>query len=140
MKTGWGLLILAALAPTAGHAKALPRYGTFVYSNLCWEKESGDAAGARFRLARRPEGVRLDYEYGNGGLNSARIKSLRIEGDKLEAEAGTGDGSLRLSATLGPRRAELSTRFEFEQGQPPEHQVLKRIKSFKQTIRECRGS
>jgi hypothetical protein len=134
------LLTLAALVPTIGHAKAaLPRYGTFVYSDLCWEKESGDAAGSRFRLSRTRKGARLDYEYGNGGLNSARIKSLRIEGNKLEAEAETGDGSLRFSATLDPKKAELSTHFEFEQGQAPEHQVLKRIKNFNQKIRVCRA-
>ena len=48
------------------------------------------------------------------------------------------DADLSLTATLGAKRAELSTHFEFEQGQPPKRQVLKRIKSFRQKIRECR--
>lgn len=74
-----GLILLLALAPAAASASPLPRYGTFVYSSLCWEKESGDASGVRFALTRGRAGDTLVYEYGNGPLEGARIKSLSPE-------------------------------------------------------------
>jgi len=137
VRTRWGLLlVLAALAPAAGHAKPLPRYGTFVYSNLCWEKESGDAGGVRFALTRSRKGVSLVYEYGNGPLAGVRIETLKVTGDTIEAKGSSNDGDVSFSATLGPRRARYLGPFA---GKPGEARLLQRIKSFKQKIRECRG-
>jgi hypothetical protein len=131
---------LLALAPAAALAKAkakpLPTYGTFVYSNLCWEKESGDAAGVRFALTRSRKGASLIYEYGNGPLEGARITRLKIVGDRIDAEASTNDGDLVISAILGPRRATLLGPYDSKH--PGEPRTLKRIKSFKQKIPTCR--
>jgi len=136
VRTGWGLLLaLAALTPAVGQAKALPRYGTFVYSNLCWAKEGGDAGGVRFALTRSRKGASLAYEYGVGPLAGARITRLRIDGDRIEAEGSTNDGDLTMSATLGPKRARYLGPFAGKSGEP---RTLRRIKSFRQTIPRCR--
>jgi hypothetical protein len=129
------LALVPAAAPTVSHAKALPRYGTFVYSNLCWTKESGDAGGVRFALTRSPKGASLIYEYGAGPLEGARITRLKIEGDRIEAEGSTNDGDLQMSAILGPKRATYNGPFA---GGPGEPRTLKRIKSFKAKIPTCR--
>jgi hypothetical protein len=57
---------------TSAHAGPLPRYGLFVYSSLCWEKESGDADGARLILVRVPgsDSARISYT-GEGGMDEA---------------------------------------------------------------------
>jgi hypothetical protein len=132
------LAALLALAPAAASAKALPRYGTFVYSDLCWEKETGDAGGVRFILTRTRKGARLDYEYGAGPLQGAHIKSLKIDGDRIEADASTPDGDLHITATLGPRKAELSERLDYAKSTTRASSTVKRIKSFKAKIPACR--
>ena len=132
------LAALLALAPAIASAKALPRYGTFVYSSLCWEKESGDAGGVRFALTRSRKGASLLYEYGNGPLEGARIKSLKLDGDRLEAEATTSNGELGVAAMLGPRSAKVSVLFDYQKTGPPDVRILKRIKRFKQKIPACR--
>ena len=141
MKAGLAILLIALL-PAAADARAkskgLPLYGHFAYSSLCWGKESGDAAGARFMLSRTNKGARLDYEYGNGPLEGARIKSLKIMGDSFEAVAETSDGELTLSATLAPRKAVLKRQFDFQKDHPPGAETMKRIKSFRQKIPACR--
>jgi hypothetical protein len=129
------LAALLALAPVAVSAKSLPRHGTFVYSNLCWEKESGDAGGVRFALTRSRKGVSLIYEYGNGPLEGARITRLNVVGDQVEAAGSTNDGDLVMSAVLEPKRATYHGPFA---GKPGEERTLKRIKSFKAKIPACR--
>ena len=131
-----GAALLITLLPALSLAKPLPRYGTFAYSNLCWGKESGDASGARLALSRTRKGVSLVYEYGAGPLEGARIKTLRVDGDKVEAEASTADGDLVISAILGPRQAKLLGPFDGQH--PSEPRTLKRIKRFKQKIPVCR--
>jgi hypothetical protein len=141
VKAGWGL-VLVALLPPAAWAKtrhnALPRHGTFVYSSLCWERGSGDASGVRLELNRGRKGESLIYEYGNGPLQSARIRSLKVTGDRIEAEASTSDGELGLAAVLGPRTAQVSILFDYQKNGPPDVRTLKRIKSFRQKIPACR--
>ena len=141
MKTGWAVLLIVLL-PTVAAAKArskpLPRYGTLVYSSLCWKRESGDASGVRFALTRGPKGESLAYEYGNGPLQSARIKSLKVDGDRIEAEASTSDGELGLAAMLGPRTAKVSILFDYQKAQAPDVRTLRRIKRFQQKIPVCR--
>ena len=132
------LAALLALAPAAASAKALPRYGTFVYSSLCWSKDSGDASGIRFALSRGRKGASLAYEYGNGPLEGARIKSLKIAGDRIEAEAATSDGELGVAAMLAPRSATVSILFDNQKDKPPDLHILRRIKRFKQKIPTCR--
>ena len=136
MKTGGRLLLLATLVPTVGLAKPLPRYGHFVYSSLCWGKESGDAGGVRFMLTRSRKGVSLVYEYGAGPLEGARITSLKVVSDRIDAEASTNDGDLTISAILEPKRAKLLS--PFDGNHPSERRTLKRIESFKQKIPQCR--
>jgi hypothetical protein len=134
-----GLAALLVLVPTFGYAKGLPRYGTLIYSNLCWQKDTTDVVGARLMLSRARRSARLDFEYGDGPLQSARIKSLKIIGDRIEAEASTADGELGLAAALGPRTAKISMLFDYQKDGRPDVGVLKRIKNFKQKIPVCRG-
>ena len=138
MRTGCGLVLLLALAPAVAAAKPLPRYGTFAYSSLCWGKESGDASGVRFALTRGRKGDALVYEYGNGPLQGARIKSLKVSGDRIEAEASTNDGELGLAAALESRRAQVSILFDGQKDGKPDVRMLKRIRRFRQTIPSCR--
>jgi hypothetical protein len=131
----WLALIASASAASSVEASALPRYGTFTYSSLCWDKEGGDAGGVRFALTRSRTGVSLVYEYGNGPLEGARITRLTVLGDRIEAEASTSDGDITLSAELGPKRARYAGPFA---GKPGEARLIKRIKRFKQKIPACR--
>jgi hypothetical protein len=133
-----GAILLLALMPVVASARPLPRYGTFVYSSLCWEKESGDASGVRFALTRGRKGDSLLYEYGNGPLEGARIRRLKVSGDRFEAEASTSDGDLGLAAALEARRAQVSILFDYQKDGRPDVRMLKRIKRFKQKIPACR--
>ena len=73
------LALLLLNTPTA--AKPLPRYGLFVFSSLCWERESGDADGARLILVRLPGSDFARFSYtGEGPLNEAPIEDLHIDG------------------------------------------------------------
>jgi hypothetical protein len=130
--------LLAALLPVSALARPLPRYGAFVYSNLCWGEESGDASGLRFALSRTRRGATLTVEYGNGPLAGARVTSLHVDGDRFDASASTADGDLSLSGVLGPRTARLRSVFDFEKAQPPKSRTLKRIRRFGQKIPVCR--
>ena len=73
------LALLLVISPTA--AKPLPRYGLFVFSSLCWERESGDADGARLILVRLPGSDSGRFSYtGEGPLDEAAIEDLHIDG------------------------------------------------------------
>lgn len=72
------LAVLLIVSPT--EARPLPRYGLFVFSSLCWERESGDADGARLILVRLPGSDSGRFSYtGEGPLNEAPIDDLRID-------------------------------------------------------------
>jgi hypothetical protein len=77
-----GFLVLGIFQPA--QAKPLPRYGVFVYSNLCWEKESGDAAGNRIMLIRDGDGDRLFFEWSDGPLESP-VQAIKLS---LDGNAG----------------------------------------------------
>jgi len=66
----------------SAQATPLPRYGLFVYSNLCWEKESGDADGERLILVRVPGSASARISYtGEGPLDEASAEDVRIAKD-----------------------------------------------------------
>ncbi len=63
--------ILAAtvlVASSAAIAKAPPRYGALVYSNLCVEPQSGDIGGTGITLLRLSDGDRVIYESTDGAV------------------------------------------------------------------------
>ena len=64
------LLAAGLLGALAAHAapRAQPRYGVFVYSNLCVQADSGDLGGERISLHRFAEGDALVYESTAGAL------------------------------------------------------------------------
>jgi len=64
------LLVFLSMAGTLGFAAQIPRYGAFVYSNLCWSKESGDARGIRVTVLRYPDvsGDHVLFEWSEGPL------------------------------------------------------------------------
>jgi hypothetical protein len=61
------------MASSAAGAMAKPpeRYGVMVYSSVCWEKESGDAAGYRITVRRLADGDDVIFEWSEGPLESA---------------------------------------------------------------------
>src|ERR1019366_9342908 len=59
----------------AAYAAKMTRYGEFVYSSLCMEKESGDAAGYRIKLLRSEKGDNLYFEWSEGPLFGPRLAS-----------------------------------------------------------------
>jgi hypothetical protein len=67
----FGIAVGGILVSTLGHsarASKLVRDGVFLYSNLCVERESGDASGYRVKLMRATEGDRLYLDWSEGGL------------------------------------------------------------------------
>jgi hypothetical protein len=79
-----GLMLLAAVLSSAASGRDMPRYGVFVYSDLCIEPESGDIAGDRVGLLRYPEGNQLIFEYTEGPL----MAPLFV--DKMTIDSATG--------------------------------------------------
>ena len=79
MKLQLGTLVaLAVIAPLP--ASSFPTTGEFVYSDLCWGKESGDAYGHRVRLVRSPKGDELFLEWSNGPLlGPDKAENLKID-------------------------------------------------------------
>ena len=65
-------------------------YGAFVYSNLCWSKESGDAYGLRVSIIRYPDasGDHLLFEWSEGPLYERTGYKVRIdsEGSRISFE------------------------------------------------------
>jgi hypothetical protein len=85
MKMGVRNLVLGlSIACLCGSAQAtpLPRYGLFVFSNLCSEPESGDVNGGRLILVRVPgsDSARISYT-GEGGLDEAPAEDVQIGKD-----------------------------------------------------------
>ena len=66
-KLGLGLVTAVSFGACAA-AAPLPRFGVFVFSNTCWEEESGDAAGNRALLVRDGDGDRLSGEWSDGPM------------------------------------------------------------------------
>ena len=62
------LIVLTASTFNSALAAKLPRYGVFVYSDLCFGKESGDASGYRIKLTRSTKGESLYLEWSEGPL------------------------------------------------------------------------
>lgn len=62
------VVLLTAVLSSAAAGRGLPRYGVFVYSNLCIEPQSGDEAGNRVSLLRYPHSDELVFEYTEGAL------------------------------------------------------------------------
>ncbi len=66
----YGAIALALLSSAGSPALAtqLPPEGVFVYSSLCIERESGDAAGYRIVLFHSPGHDELSFEWSEGPL------------------------------------------------------------------------
>jgi hypothetical protein len=60
------------------HAAELERYGTFVYSSLCLESESGDIGGFRTKLMRSAREDSLFFEWSEGPLYGPMLASKLI--------------------------------------------------------------
>jgi hypothetical protein len=123
------LAALLALAPAAATAKALPRYGVFVYRNFCFEAGSGDVGGIGLTVIRSYEGDAALYVYSEGAIEwplladplkiddaghlKAQFADRAIEAD-LSAEAAvvtvTHDASVRPKTRL-PRVTDLGAKF-----------------------------
>jgi hypothetical protein len=90
------LIAILALVLTAGPtlAKPVERTGLLVYSTLCWEKQSGDAAGNRIELIRLGDGDELIYQWSEGGLYAERAHQIKID-------AKTGALAFQVTADVG---------------------------------------
>lgn len=78
-RTALALALLVGWAVPAA-ATPLPHYGLFVFSTLCWEAESGDAAGQRLILLRLPgsQSARISYTL-DGPLDEVPVDDLKID-------------------------------------------------------------
>jgi hypothetical protein len=97
---GWAAALLCTGAPALG--TPLPREGVFVYSSLCREKESGDAAGFRIVLFHSSDRDQLSLEWSEGPLYGPTLAG-NVKLDPLtskltftipQASAPTGDPPL----------------------------------------------
>ena len=68
-----GAFLCGAIYPA--YAAKLPRNGVFVFSSLCNEHESGDAAGYRIKLTRSAKGDSLYFEWSEGLLYGPALAS-----------------------------------------------------------------
>ena len=93
--------IWAASNAAAAPAKPLPRYGVFVYSNLCTEKESGDAAGSRLTLLRYGDGDHVLFEWSEG----PRVEAA---GYKVKFDASTGELTFEVDIPGAPPEPQYS--------------------------------
>lgn len=134
----WIAIIASAACPMTALASPLPRYGAFIFSSLCLERESGDISGFRLVLDRKPSGDKLAFEYGNGPLESADIVKLQIDGDKLHAEASTVDGKLSLEATLSEHSAVVVPQFGYQEGLQIRPTYLERVRGISNRLPTCR--
>ncbi len=66
----WAVAIFASLVTLAAHAGTghLPRYGVFVYSDLCVNEASGEGGGQRITLLRTLQSDHVVYEFTAGSL------------------------------------------------------------------------
>ena len=119
-------------------ASPLPRYGTFVFSNLCSERESGDVTGYRLVLHRMHSGDKLAFEYGNGPLERADVGDLRMDGEKLQAQATTADGKLNLEANLSEREAVVLAQFDYQERAQIKPATLARARGLSNRFPTCR--
>ena len=68
------LIAITLIGGSCGESTALwarepvPRFGVFIYSDLCLERESGDHSGYRITLIREGGGDRLEFEWSEGPL------------------------------------------------------------------------
>lgn len=64
----------------AAQATSLPRYGTFVYSSLCLDRDNtGDLNGDRLIIIRLPLHDLGYLEWSDGSLSSVPLQDLKID-------------------------------------------------------------
>ena len=131
-------LATMSLAASPALAKPLPRYGVFVFSDLCEDYlYSGDVGGSRLTLTRTKTGDTLGYEYGNGPLQTAAIRTFGVQGDKLTATANASDGELKLSAALADDAIVLTEQFAFEESDNLQPKRLLRLRRIPAKMPAC---
>jgi hypothetical protein len=78
------VVLLAAVLSSAASGQGLPRYGVFVYADLCIAPQSGDVAGNRVSLLRYSDADKLIFEYTEGALMAP------LFADKMTLDSTTG--------------------------------------------------
>jgi hypothetical protein len=135
MKRWWVTLALAS-GLVAPPAMSLPHTGEFAYSNLCWEKESGDAAGYRVRLVRSANGDQLYLEWSDGPLEGPTLA------ENLKVDAKTS--SISFTIPRNPLYDPPPDNFDTYKGRVSARsmvlngQRLPRVKSAMAKLRECK--
>jgi hypothetical protein len=127
-----------ALLPCLASAKPLPRYGTFVFSSLCIERESGDIGGSRIVLVRTPGFDELNFDYGSGGLTGSTVDGLTIAGDHLTAQLTAEGERANLQATLSAEEAQVSFNFADGGALGSSPDRLRRVTDFSRKLATCR--
>jgi len=105
----FGAAIAAFICGTICPATAakLPRYGVFVYSSECWEKESGDAAGNRVLLLREGTGDTLYWYWSDGPMEGPnRVNPLSIDNKTAAIQFSVDIGSDIVQDRAGKRSVE----------------------------------
>lgn len=74
-----GVVMALCFCDGSAAATRLPRYGMFVYSNLCVSPMSGDVGGDRILLRRFADGDTLFYEYTDGSTHAVVARALALD-------------------------------------------------------------
>ena len=144
---GRKLSILALLMFTAGPASAaqvMPRYGAFIYSNLCWSEQSGDAYGYRVTLILQGDDDRLELEWSEGPLYAAlgyRVKvDPKMQQLTFSVNLNTGGGpeeNQDYTADLSDNELVLHSSRGVEPGAPEHIFHLPRVRDLSRKTQFC---
>jgi hypothetical protein len=78
------IILATCFAALPARAANLPRHGVFLYSNWCFDRESGDAQGGFVKLTRTPRGNSLEYGWSaEGPMESVRVTNVHINSGKI---------------------------------------------------------
>jgi hypothetical protein len=130
-----GVVLLAAVLSSAALGRDMPRYGVFIYSDLCIEPASGDVAGNRVALLRYPESNQIIFEYTEGPLMAP------LFADKITIDSVTGALTFDVredSQTVTFRGTMTDDALVGTISDRPEPIRLPRIRDFGGKLVECR--
>jgi hypothetical protein len=136
------LCIAAGIFALAAHAGArdLPRYGVFVYSDLCINPDNGEGGGQRISLLRMREADTVVYEFTAGSLSWPMFATdVNIAPDMraLYFTVHWMDGEQR---TIGARLSADRTRMTLDGGYcagAALPAVLPRVTDFERALKAC---
>lgn len=137
-------IFLSGNVPAA--PQALPRYGVFIYSDLCWGRESGDAAGYRVTLIREGDRDRLEFEWSEGPLYGGLGYGVKLDPQtsrmtfSVNMNLGVGAEDFEdYSAEVSEAELVLHVPRAFPPGAPEHVYRLPRVRDLSRKMGYCPG-